>query len=575
MIDLLCAFRNKEEPYCHGRLDHPADHLLRACTALFQRSQFQCSKWTEQHAVDFTETTFCTTIGCASSSKSNDYGLFSLLYWLCAPHETAVTLVSTTKGMLELRSFESVSRYFQILKRNRDFAIPGKVDKQAMAIVLDNDDMPEEFGSAITRKGSIRGLAIADGTDTEAETKLAGAHAPYFIYLLDELDGLRDVAMRARINMSIGTKDFRLYALTNPVSQHSWTSKYVAPLDGWPSVSVDTGKWENKFGRVRHHDGLKSPGIENPGQFPFLLNQARIADLMREEGEDSPGWWRMVRGFPAPQGMEATVLTPAMIAEHQMEPPAKQWVTQQFIWVAGLDPAFTSEGDDCRLQIGRVGMLGEGSFLPTLELTESLRIPIDAASVRTVSYQVLDNVRVMLTARGIPYANLAVDDSGTQSIADILDENLGVRVIRANFGMRASELPVSADSVAPAVDIYGNLVTELWMYMASLGRRGQLRGLTGLAAEEFCLRRLKLTAGAKRVLEGKKEFKKRLTGRRSPDAADAVSLCGMAARRVAGLVPGVRTISGIRMQQTPMSGMGTGQPRSVNRTPGTKYVDAV
>jgi len=55
MIELGCAKHWREIPELEG---HPADHLLRACRMLFKPAEFTIHKWTEQHALDFTESDF-------------------------------------------------------------------------------------------------------------------------------------------------------------------------------------------------------------------------------------------------------------------------------------------------------------------------------------------------------------------------------------------------------------------------------------------------------------------------------------------------------------------------------------
>ena len=535
-IEMVCAKKWKEYPYCDAQLDHPAEHLLRACRMLLDPRDFTISRWTEQHAVDWCETDFCITWGAAATSKSNDYGIFSVLDWATDPTETVTLMASTTREMLKLRSYESVVRYFKLLKRNRlGLPFPGKESKTTTAILnTDDDDV-----ITTTVKASIRGVAVNDGGT------LQGAHLPYVRLILDELSEMKAHGMNARANLGIGCRNFKVFGLANPTSFYDEAAKYSVPRDGWASVSVDHEVWETRWGRVRHHDGLKSPAVVEPGgreRYPYLVNQEQIDRRLREEdgNAEARDFWIFVRGYPPRSGVDDTVLTPELVQTHKMQgPPA--WVGDDLIYVAGLDPAFTSGGDDCILKIGAVGRFD--SYLMGLAFVETIRIPIDSMSPRPATYQVIDGIRPHLERYGLIAAGprgkethlerLCCDDSGTQSVADVITVELGPGVLRVNNGSSATDMPVSPQDVTPMKDKYCDLGTETWLRMAALGRENRLRGLTDRSSNEFCIRRL-VVSGRRKRLEKKSDFKARLKGHRSPDDGDASALCAWAARPLLG-----------------------------------------
>lgn len=537
-IELMLWKHYKESPY-KGLVSDPWDHGLRAARALLSPEQLTISPWTEQHFYDWTTEEFCITWGGASCSKSNDYGLLSMLDWITDPTLTYTVMASTTKEMLKVRSYESVIRYFRILKQNPYFVVPGKESNISTALLNDGD--LDDASAMATVKSSLRGVAVKEGSKEKARANLQGAHLPYVRMILDELAQMPEAVMEARTNLSIGCRDFRLFGLANPDSFHDLSAQYSEPDDplGWAAVDEDTEEWRTVFGKVRHHNGFNSPSVTAEGgesKYPYLINSARIESILKENhgNRDAPMIWTMIKGFPPPTGSVFTVLSDKDLqAFHAQANPIWAPGTRQ-IAVAGLDPAFTSGGDECVLQPGLVGMLETGSW--ALALGELVYIPIKASDERPPAYQVADATLDWLRGAGVSAANLAVDDSGTQSVASIIQVEGKIQPIRCNFCMRASELPLSAADSTPANKRVADQATEIWTLFAELVRGGQVRGLASKPASQFTSRTY-IPGRRPLKLESKADYKKR-TGGNSPDEGDAVALCAMAARKAAGLFPG-------------------------------------
>lgn len=542
-IDLLCAKHWREEAYAAGNLEDPYTHLLRAASSLFTKDEWKISRWTEEHAFDFTTSNFTITWGCGASEKSNSYGLFVLLDWITDPTETLAIMASTTLNMLQLRSFESVIRYFRILKKHPQFLIPGKESKTRVAII--NDDDPDAEGPSATVKSSIKGVAVKQGTLEEARAHLQGAHLPYTRLILDELSQMPEAAMEARHNLSLGAKDFRLFGLCNPDSLFDLSARYSEPLAGWDSVDRETSEhWETRWGTVRRHDGYRSPAIEHPKEYPYLINQTNIDSITKEMGgnTDAPIIWTQVRGWPPPEASEPTILTESMVVSYGMCKPVV-WGPgpREIIQIAGLDPAFTADGDEAILQPATIGYEAVTGIL-AISFAPEIHIPLKATLPRPQVYQVIDYVLDWVEDHDFDLQYMGVDESGTQRVGDMLEveymrrhpEHAQVQVCRVNFGGRASEFPVSIRKNTPAREEYGNAVTELWYAMQEFGEHRQVRNLPAAAAEQFCQRRVKLRKP--KVLEGKKDMKKRI--KRSPDVADAGACALAVVRWVLQLVPG-------------------------------------
>tara|TARA_R110002126_G_scaffold156681_1_gene304107 strand:+ start:2852 stop:4645 length:1794 start_codon:yes stop_codon:yes gene_type:complete len=549
-IDLMCAKKWREKAFQGGQLLDPGEHMLRAIRALFDHEDWSISPWTEEHAHGWCEEGGLHIMGCASSSKSNDIGGLCTLDWITDPSDTITIMASTSKTALADRSYESVIRYFKLLKANPHFFVPGKESKTQMAIMNDDAD---DYGKLSTSKSAIRGVAVQAGTADEARANLVGRHMPYVRLICDEFAQMREAAAEARVNLSIGAeKDFKWCTMANPDHLLDMSGRYMEPIEGWGSVDENTPEWRSRYGRVLHRNGFQSPAVVEEGgkeKYPYLINMPQIEQIIYEENDnaDAVSVWTMVKGFPPPAGSEQTVISETDLVAFGMRDPV-EWDHRGVppVRVAGLDPAFTADGDGCVLQPATVGLAKEGVLVCAFE--EPIYIKLEASNPRPAIYQVVDQVREHCFAQAIPIENVMVDDSGVQSVADVMEIELDRRPMRCQFGGSASELPVSSKNPKPAKDRFRNQATEIWMLTAELGRARQLRNFPLKAAQQFCSRRFRARTAAgsgKRGLEGKADFKKRLVGQRSPDEGDALALCVAAARAKGGLISG-KDVTNIR-----------------------------
>ena len=504
-------------PHAGGSLDlhrHPGDKIVEVLPCLGDLVPMRCI------TVDAPDELYMT--GSEMITKnSNDAGGLAVLDWITDPLETYIALASTSVPMLKLRSFESVIRYFRILKAHPRFQVPGKEAPSQTAIINDTDS--EGPAGDATVKASIRGVALADGDEAKAVARLAGAHLPFVTIILDEGSALPEAAAKARINAMAGTRRFRFLSLANPVDRFDEATKFCVPVDGWDSVDESTPKWRSKFGLVLHHNGFQSPAVKEPEKYPFLINQAQIDAILESVGgnPDDPLVWRMVIGFPAPQGSDAAVLSPADLSSfHMQDPPV--WETGDKTLVGGLDPAFTAGGDKCILQLADTGWLAPRIW--GIAFRDPIVVPIEMSSQRPAVYQISDRVRTIARETGLLISNLAVDDSGTQSVASVISQELGAQPIRCNFASKATEM------LADGRPRFRDLVTQMWYQVARLGREGRLRAFPQEAAQQFCSRHFR-RGKVPLALETKQEFAKRKSGG-SPDEADALALCCFSAERL-------------------------------------------
>ena len=211
MIDLHIAKKHKEFGAANGNLSHPSEHLLRACRSLFTPQELTIHRWTEQLAADWTTEDFVMCLGAASTGKSNTIGLFTLLDFITDPHHTVSFIGSTTLSALRRRSWESVIRYANILKKNKeiDFSIHPKPSGYAILSDVEN------AGDTMEEKAGIFGVALSEGG------RMQGSHLPYVRIVIDEMsalegDGPRRAIEEAMANLKAGSRSLKVWGSCEP-----------------------------------------------------------------------------------------------------------------------------------------------------------------------------------------------------------------------------------------------------------------------------------------------------------------------------------------------------------------------
>ena len=516
-IHLACYRKQPEVERLNGVVMGQAYHFANAIRILFPDDILTWHPWLDDHINIWCENRFFTVWGPAASSKSNNFGLFCLVDWFAAPEDTCTFVCSTSKGMLERRIWEAITRYYNYAKTN--YNCPGKISKQRTAIINEKDrDLADDV------KAGIHGVAVKQGTVEEAQSNLIGAHLPYVRLLIDEMQATRRAAVEARKNLSKGCIDFKFGGIGNPMSYLDLLGEFSEPdhPDGYDSVTINDKQWKTRYGMCYHFDGFESPAIVEPdglNRFPFLINRPQIdADISECGGlEDHPDIWTMCRGFVPREGVSNTILSRNMIRHGKaMEPAVWEYDT---IMVGGLDPAFTSTGDKCVLATAKVGKEVGGRVV--VEFQPNLEIPILASDPRPVSEQIADSTIKYCKLYGIKPHHLGVDETGTQSVGDFIEMKGFRGVHRVSFAESASGLPVSKYNPDPCSDEYHDKVAELWFSIRQFVVFSQIRGMDPTAAVEFC-ERLAIP-GIKKKVEKKDDMKIRLN--RSPDDADAETIC--------------------------------------------------
>lgn len=553
-IDLTVAKKWREYRDKQGVLfPDPHVRLIDAARSLLPAGTWSVSPWSEEHAYDFVNYSKNVTWGCASSSKSNDYGLFAVLHWILDPFRTTCLVGSTSLVALKSRTWEAIVRYHAHIRNNsRGLLVPGMFTRTGYAIV---NVVDKEIAESQGAKASIQGRALNEGGT------LQGAHIYYVFVLVDEAATLNNhPALRTALtNLRSGATDFRVAMLANPEDWSDPSCQYCEPEGGPGSVGPDTGEWVSRMGyHVRHHDGMKSPRVLEPDgdeKYPYLIGGEDIKENLRDCGgnEDAADMWKMVRGFPRPAGSaQPTVLDfQEAVLRKCREPLVPTGADFKIASMVGCDPAWTSGGDEARWYTADLVI---SSGVPMLVYREPDQLHLRATSGVTSLEQLVSQAYARYLADPtISPERTVYDGSGNQSLCGGVAMRTGLRGLDVIYSERASDKPLERDGATAMSAIYDR-GSESWAVLAAFIRNGQVRNLPDVVVQQMCTRRwaskTKNSSTLARPLrmEAKESWasrESRGSGPSSPDDSDAASLCALGFKELLGVVPGVGAVPNI------------------------------
>ena len=459
--------------------------------------------WLERQIESLCENQWVSWTGCAASGKTYGSSLYAMIWWLADPQHSSVILSSTTAKMIRKRAWANI----QHLWRSSESQFPGNmVDSKTTLQAVKGDD-----------KNAIFAIAVLDGSTSKAVANIQGIHSERVLAIIDEATDTPEAAFEATSNLSKGCKEFQLLAIGNPHSTLDQHGRFSEPVVGWNNVGVETQEWETERGVCIRFDGMKSPNLEaGTTKWEFLITREQVDAAIKYEGESSPRFWKYTRGFWSKDGVVKTVLSETMC--HKYRVTDRHAFASKAITVAGLDPAFG--GDRCILRFAQYGDLEGG--LNGIEFGDIVSIKIDSGSSEPIHFQIASQVQKECEARGCEAEHLAIDATGEGGgLCDILSKEWSDKIMRVEFGGKASDLPVSDEDSRTSYEAYANRVTELWFSVREWVIREQIKGFDLDTVTEFCSRMFD-DQKRKIVVERKVEMKGR-TGQ-SPDLADAAAL---------------------------------------------------
>jgi hypothetical protein len=489
------------------------------------RVGFIKSKWSERRIQSFIDPKrkFQTWWGSSSAGKSTDAAAIMFVYFLAAPDKTAIQICSTSKPALMKRIWSEIVRFYQLFP---DDQLPMEYFRGKPAFQY---KIPGT--NNFSEKAGIFGRALLRGTVAEAVGEIIGVHNEYNILVIDELQASRWAGVEAFDNLDSG-REAKFLGMGNPVSRLDPLGLASKPRKGWLSIGPHLEEWETEKGHTLYFDGLKSPAVDDPVKYYYLIKKDQIETMRKNPGENTPRFWTMIRGFMPPEGLIQTVFSESLIQQHRLQDQV-EWVEQPML-VAALDESFTIGGDRCFLQLANIGMTTRG--VVCICMREGIVINIEIQEGVPIEYFIVRKVRDYCVSMGIPREHFGIDVTGQQTaLASIFDKEWGVGTFRCHFGGAAKGERVSRDDQRPSKEVYWNRVTELWYTFREFAISGQVAGMSDDACREACSR-LVIQKGTKIAIESKEEMKSRTS--QSPDIMDGHAIIGAMAVERFNMLPG-------------------------------------
>jgi hypothetical protein len=515
-LELSCL--NDPPPQSPGKLFHFKQVVDLLWNHPDSKMPIEWTPWLERMIEAAFEHKYLAVAGCASSGKSQAYALWAIVNFLMKPWATLVIVTSTSLKESRKRIWGAITDLWRAVP-----GLPGKlVDSVGMIRMDDGSD---------TKYGDRCGIALVAAErkkEREAVGKLVGIKQQRVIFIADELPELGESILEAAYTNLSNNPFFQLIGIGNPASYYDPFGQFATPKDGWGSVTVEDEEWETERGHCLHFDAHKSPNIiAGHVVYPWMITPQNLAESADKLGDNSPGYWRMYRGFWCPTGSDTSIYSESDIVKYGADQRV-EWIDKP-TKVAALDPSFSANGDRSILYFGFVGVDTSGKRVVCLDHYEELREDVTNKE-EPRAFQIARQFKDKCEAWGVAPQDAAYDASGGGApFGDVVDALWSRKVLRVQFGGKASEKPVSLTDRVPGHERYANRVSELWWTGKELIRNKQLFGVCRELVREMTERQYTTEKGlSMRIrVETKSDMKVRIG--KSPDISDAafilVELC--------------------------------------------------
>jgi len=489
--------------------------------------------WAERMVELMCEHRYLGLHGCGSSGKSDTAAIWAILNWMSDPMNTLVLVTSTSLKDSRKRIWGAITTYFQAVEGID--CVGNLVDSIGMIRSV----MPD--GTSINDRCGIALIPGEKKKEKEAIGKIIGMKNAKVFMIADELPELSEALISAaQSNLSLNPF-FQMIGLGNFNSIYDPLGIFITPKNGWGSITVEDSEWETKDGYCFRMDGMKSPNvIFEKDIYPRIYNKKNLQEHQSRYGENSALFWRMCRSFPCPEGEVNCIYSDADFIKGDTQAKAT-WMDTP-VPVCAADPAFTNEGDNFSVCLGRFGKNHTG--LPTLEIDSVLKIREDVSVTATGEARDLQTAKQLSTVAtnfGVSKGNLGIDCSGPGGLAfgSILSIFWGNNYLPIKFGETASDMPISMNDPRKGHEAFVDLSSELWFMGREFIRAGQIKGITPEIAKQLKARyykSVKMGDYVKIKIEPKKDMKQRIG--ESPDAGDCFLMLVFLCRFVFGFSPG-------------------------------------
>lgn len=533
---------------------------------LASRKRFVWNAWAEKILHLCCEHDELCVAGAANSGKSDVFALWGVVNYLVDPTHALVFMMSKTLSGARQRIWKYVRQYFDALEATVGY--PGKPqwysDKilgpncqesgfseasgmflfagepsqekaavgKMIGIKAPKTGQPNESFEALREKLEFQHLLTGFNEEELRDLlprllNLSDDRVGRIFILIDEATDISEGIWEAiKGNIKQGNRGHYFIGLmANPFLKGDVFGQASRPEAGWESVTERDEEWPTATGGwcVRL-DGEKNPRIVDKNDALFWLPTEEDNEKQARDngGKNSVGYYRFVKAFWPPQGVDSGIYAPVDFELGQsLGPPT--WAEKPELH-SSLDPAFTSGGDKSSVTIFNYGRTTAG--YKVAEVVDKFAVQTDASDTTTpISHQVVRNWRKDCERRGIPPRNACFESSGSPSFADIVKKEWSPAVHAVNTQGKASARPVGHEKHPDGKKVlcnerFANKATEVWYGAHPYLFAGQIRGVPNDTISELCLRRPDgKDAGRLKKVESKRVFRSREG--KSPDDSDS------------------------------------------------------
>lgn len=485
--------------------------------------------------------------GGASCAKSMDAAKLAILFWLGNPRHRTVIVASTSLESLSSRIWGYITKLFN----KAAIPVPKEYLSGKPPKILYPASKKRSDGEM---KDTIHGMfavAAKRGDDETVISSWIGRHPDEGIMvILDEATDMPPALIKSLPNLESGVEFFQCIAIGNSLDIFDLHGALSTPKLGWASVDpLRDSEWETtqKNGICLFFSCYESPAIHEADPVrksilsKFLITREQIDEKEKKYGLKSDMFFRFVLGFWRTSSTSNTVISREFITDYSVFDKAEWSGLYPLKMVAGLDPAFSTGGDECILRLAILGQNTAGQIVLDYRGEELLfRIRISAQSGEAMETQIATQVLNVIRRYGCRLQDVCVDANGQGRALGEVIKLQGKEMIPPIkiYSTRTGNQQVKS------FDVVVKTAYELWFSFRDYIQQGQIKGLDPVAVSQFTTRLL-ITKGKGQMLESKKDYKTRMGAvapsmAHSPDEADAAALCLQSAIINYGFTPGER-----------------------------------
>lgn len=523
-------------------------HMKRVHDILWPADRLTWNYWDERRFAEHCKHwNYITWAGGASIGKSYTAAKIALIFFLANPEKRTVIIASTTLSGADSRIWGYVKALFSRIRIPLPLSYTSHPNPK---ILFDKKKAGRaEDAQSENIKDTIHGMfciAAKRGDDDEAISGWIGRHPDdKLLLVLDECTDMPLAITKAFSNLDAKPLKFQLIGIGNSNSKYDLHGTLSTPKAGWNNIDpLRDVMWETaqKNGICLFFSCYESPAIhETDPVKKAALSEIFITtpELQEKEatlGKDNDEFWRFVLGYWRTSSSADVVIDGDYISRFKAN-EISEWSGVYPIKIPwGMDPAFTTGGDNCILRLAMLGVDMRGKVVLDFRGDKLLyKIPLVANSGKSLELQVVDNAIDILMEHGAKIEDGCFDANGQgRLLGETMllrwnqrfhknDFNYPKKVITSRLGNGMKNVKDDGTVVRTAYD--------LWTEFKPFIEHTQIKGLDPVTIFQLIHRLVIVDETTRKPkLETKKEFKRRIghimkNMARSPDEADAASLC--------------------------------------------------